>query len=147
MHHPSFGTLLKWDPAGGTAYVAIGQVKDISGPDISRGDIDVTDHDSTLGWREFLPGLPDGGSLSFTIGFDPGNAAHGTAAGTGLIGDFDRDGCTMPAFEMTLNLCTGTGVWTFDGYPNSMSFAASIEGENTADLSIKITGKPLLTIS
>ena len=122
-------------------------MKDISGPDISRGDVDVTDHDSTLGWREFLPGLADGGAVSFTIGFDTTNTAHRGTAGTGLLGDFDRDGCTMPAWQLTLNLCTGTGIWTFDGYPNGMSFSVPVEGENTADLSVKITGKPTLTVT
>jgi len=91
--------------------------------------------------------LSDGGDISFTIGFDPANTAHGTAAGTGLIGDFTRDGCTIPAWQLTLNLCTGTGIWTFDGYPNGMSFNAPIEGENTADVTIKVTGVPTLTIS
>jgi len=146
-HHPSWSAALKWDPAGGTSYTAIGQVKDISGPDISRGDIDVTDHDSASGWREFLPGLSDGGTVSFPIGLDTANTAHIGASGTGLLGDFDRDGCTMPAFQLTLNLCSGTGIWTFDGYPNGFSNSYPVEGENTADLSIKVTGKPTLAVT
>ncbi len=146
-HHPSFGAALKWDPAGGTAYVAIGQVKDISGPNISRGDIDVSDHDSPSGWREFLPGLADGGDVTFTIGFDTTNTAHKGGPGTGLLGSFEQDGCTIPAWQLTLNACTGTGIWTFDGYPNSMGFSEPIEGENTADVGVKITGKPTLTVT
>lgn len=146
-HHPSFGTQLKWDPAGGTVYVAIGQVKDIAGPAMSRGDIDVSDHDSANGWREFLPGLADGGTLTFTIGFDSQNTAHLQGVGTGLLGDFDRNGCALPAWELTLTQCAGTAVWTFDGYPNGFNPSAPVEGENTVDIGVKISGKPVLTIT
>jgi hypothetical protein len=107
----------------------------------------VTDHDSASGYREFLPGLADGGDVTFSIGFDTANAVHKGTAGTGLLGSFESDGCTMPAWELTLNTCTGTGIWTFDGYPNSMGFSEPIEGENTADVGVKITGKPTLAVT
>jgi len=127
--------------------VAIGQVKDISGPNISRGDIDVSDHDSTSGYREYLPGMADGGDVSFSIGLDTANTAHVGAAGTGLLGSLDTDGCTMPAWQLTLNTCSGTAIWTFDGYVNGMGFSSPIEGENTADVGVKITGKPALAVT
>ncbi len=146
-HHPSFGADLQWDPAGGTVYVAIGQVKDISGPALARGDVDVTDHDSSLGYREFLPGLTDGGVVTFTIGFDDQNTAHLQGVGTGLAGNMDQDGCTLPAFELTLNSCVGTPVWTWDGYVNGYTPGMPVEGENTVDISIKVSGKPVLTVT
>lgn len=146
-HNPAFGTLMKWDPAGGTTYVAIGQVKDISGPNLARGDIDVTTHDSTSGYREYLPGLADGGDVSFAISLDPDNTAHVGAAGTGLVTDFTRDGCTMPAWQVTLKSCGSTAIWTFDGYLNGMSFSSPLEDEQLADVSVKITGVPALAIT
>jgi len=146
-HHPSFGTALKWDPNGGTVYVAIGQVKDISGPALARGDVDVTDHDSTLGYREFLPGLTDGGAMTFTIGFDSQNTAHLQGVGTGLLGDFEQDGCTLSTMEMTNVDCAGTLVWTSAVYVNAFTFNAPVEGELTADIGLKISGKPTLAIT
>jgi hypothetical protein len=146
-HHPAFGSQLKWDPAGGTAYVAIGQVKDISGPSIARGDIDVSDHDSSDGYREFLPGLVDGGAYTFTIAWDSQNTAHLQGVGTGVIGDLEQDGCTLPAFQHTLTQCAGTAVWTFDGYVNGFTMNNPVEGEITADLSVKISGKPTMTVT
>jgi len=146
-HHPAWSTALKWDPAGGTAYVAIGQVKDISGPNISRGDIDVSDHDSASNFREYLPGLADGGDVSFTIGLDPTNTAHVGTAGTGLLGDLEDDGCTLGAWQLTLNVCSGTAIWTFDGYVNSFSPSSPVEGEQLAEVAVKVSGKPTLTVT
>lgn len=146
-HHPSFSSSLKWDPAGGVAYSPIGQVKDIAGPAITRGDVDVSDQDSADGFREFLPGLADGGNVTFTIGFDPQNAVHVQGAGVGLIADFEQEGCTIGAWEYTLNTCVGTAVWTFNGYVNGFTQNTPVEGEHTADLSVKITGKPVLDIT
>jgi hypothetical protein len=146
-HHPSFGSALLWDPAGGTVYVAIGQVKDIAGPTIARGDIDVTDHDSSLGYREFLPGLVDGGNYTFTIGWDSQNTAHLQGVGTGLLGDLEQDGCTLSTFEHTLTQCAGTAVLTFAGYVNAFAMNNPVEGEVTADVGVKISGKPTMTIS
>ena len=145
-HHPSFSSILKWDPAGGTAYSAVGQVKDTS-ISISRGTVDVTDHDSASGYREYLPGVADAGDLSFTIGFDPTDADHIQGAGTGLMGDLEQDGCTMAAWEWQLNSCSGTHKLTFDGFVSGFTITAPVEGENTADVTVKVTGKPSLAIT
>lgn len=125
----------------------MGQVGDISGPALTRGDIDVTDHDSANGYREFLPGLVDGGVVSFPIGFDPTNTAHLQGVGTGLIGDLEQDGCTLPAWQLTLPPCSGTAIWTFDGYVNGVSATYAVEGQLMHDISVKISGKPTLTIT
>ena len=147
-HHPSFGTILAFDPTGGTTYVDIAYVHDISGPNITRGDVDVTNHDSTDGYREFLPGLTDPGDVTFQIGFDPLDADHTQGAGTGLLGDFAfNDGCDPTNWEITLNVCAGTAVWTFEGYVNSWSGVYAVEGELLADIGVKVAGKPTLTVT
>ena len=146
-HHPSFGSALKWDPVGGTVYVALGQVRDVSGPSLTRGDIDVTDQDSTSGYREFLPGLTDGGAVAFDIGFDPENVNHVQGVGTGLLGDFEQDGCTLAAWQWTLSTCAGTAIWTWDGYVNSFTQTTPVEGQHTAAIGVKISGKPTLDIT
>ena len=145
-HHPSFGSVLQWDPAGGTAWSAVGQVKDASGPSISRGTVDVSTQDSTSGYREFLPGLADGGDVSFALGWDPTDADHQQGAGTGLIGNFVNDGCTMAAWKWTVNTCSGTYYWTFDGFLTGFSPSVPMEGELTADVSVKVSGVPTFNI-
>lgn len=143
-HSPAFGSVLSFDAAGGTVYVAVGQVKDIVAPSVSRGDIEITDHDLTDGYKIFLPGLTDAGALTFVVGFDATNVLHqqGTA---GLLGDFEKDGCTLPTWELVLPVCAGTAEWTFAGYMNAYTMNAPVEGEITIDVGVKISGKPVLT--
>lgn len=146
VHNPSFPAALGYDAAGGTVYVSVGQVKDITAPAFAREDIDVTDHDSADGVREFLGGLVDGGVLTFTIGVDPTNVVHqqGTA---GLLYGFTQTTCTMTTWELDCNPCSGTAIWTFGGYINGYTFNAPVSGELTADVSVKIADSPVFTTS
>jgi hypothetical protein len=115
---------------------------------MTRGDVDVSDHDSTSGYREFLPGLTDAGDITFQIGFDPNNIDHTQGAGTGLLGDFAfNDGCDLSGFEIELNSCGSAAKWTFEGYVNSWSGSYPVEGELLADLGVKISGVPTLAIT
>ena len=61
------GTMLrKYD---GSAWVSLGEVKNISGPSMSRNTIDVTSLASVNGYMEYITGMRDPGSLTFTINF------------------------------------------------------------------------------
>jgi len=141
-HTPSRGVILNVDMAGGTSYATVGQVKDVNGPNIARGEIDVTDHDSEDGYREFLPGLVDGGDVSFDIGFDKTDTAQIGGPGTGLLGDMEQDGCTLPAWKLIMKACSGTAYWLFSGFVNAFGMQNPVEGEQLASIGIKISGKP-----
>jgi len=153
VKHTSFGSTLSWDPAGGTSYTAIGQVTDISGPSVTRGDIDATDHDSAVdnggdGWREFAKGIPDGGDLTFGINWDPVNLnPHGQTSGTGILSDFEDTTGDLASWKLDLHTLSGTMEWAFDGYLNGASFEHPLEGIHTAEITVKISGKPTLTAS
>lgn len=146
-NHPSFGTTLAWDRAGGTSYTNIGQVtSDIGGPDFSRGSIDTTNHAGD-GYRTKMPGLIDSGQLGFAVSFDPADATH--VYTTGLLEDLDNDGCTLAAFKITMNVCTASvtsSVWTFDGFVVGANMSSPLEGHHGMDVSIEISGKPTLTV-
>ncbi len=146
---PGYGATFYWDPAGGTAWSNIGQVKDTTMPNITTADIDTTTQDDAVGdyYRTYLPGIPDAGNFTFEINWDPNDADHAQGVGTGLLGNFEQNGCTMPAWRVTPNMCSGTAIWTFDGYVNSFSGVIPLEGVLTASVSVKISGKPTLTVS
>lgn len=147
--HPSFGSILKWDPIGGTTYVAIGQLTDFDGPGITNSSIDVTDHDDASGdkYRHFLPGIPDPGEVALGLHWDPTIAAHAQGVGTGLLGDFAGSGCSLAAFELTLNMCSGTAIWTFDGFLTNFAPTYPLEGVIDAEATIKVSGKPTLSVT
>lgn len=129
---------LNWDPAGGTAYTTIGQIRDISGPEVSRGEIEVTTRDSTEFWEEFLKGFKSGGNVTFDLVLDTALASHGTAA-TGLLSDLQNES-TMPAWQMPF---PGSKQVTFDGFVTAYPPAAPLKDAFTAGITVKITGKPL----
>lgn len=151
---PTFGASLGVDWAGGTSYTDIGQVADISGPNISRGSIEVpADHDQDDNYKTFFPGVADGGEVTFALNLDPtGGAAsvHVGAVGTGLLGSFESvDPCTLPAWQFQCpGMCGGTATWTFDGFVTAMNHdMGAVEGSMKADLTIKISGKPTLAVT
>lgn len=149
--HPTFGASLGVDYAGGTSYVDIGQVADIGGPNISRGSIEApVDHDQTNNYKEFFPGVADGGEITFALNLDPSNSTHIGAQGTGLLGSFeDTEQCTLPTWEYQApGMCGGTATWTFEGFVTGMdNDMGAVEGSMKADLTIKITGKPTLAVT
>jgi len=151
VKHSSFGSRLYWDPYGGSDFTAIGQVGDIDGPSVSRGDVDVTDHDDAVvndgdGWRTFLKGIPDAGDLSFVLNFDPiFVATHGQEEGTGVLWDFENTRGELPTWRLDLHTLEGTLEWGFSGYVSGATFSSPVEGAHTGDITVKISGKPTLT--
>lgn len=137
---PSFGVTIGYDTAGGTSYTTLGHVKDMSGPTISRGTIDITDHDSPNGYREFFGGLVDPGEMTFQIGLD-----HTATAHSGLYASFDSSTEVPWSWQVTFNTFSGTYKWEFDGFITGLTAGAPLEGQNIWDLTIKITAKPTLT--
>lgn len=141
---PSFGAAVAWDITGGSNYVAIGQVGDIQGPSITREVNEVIHHGLVGGWREFIAGLADGGEFTFPIVFDNANAEHTT----NLLASLDAGSCaSLPSWQFTINTCIGTAVWTFSGILTGYNPQANVSGLNAAALSIKVSGKPALTVS
>lgn len=70
----AFGTRLRYTANSGLT--SVHHVADITGPSVSRETIDVTDHESPDGFREYLPGIGDGGELVFDLFFDPDTDGH-----------------------------------------------------------------------
>jgi hypothetical protein len=127
-------------------------VRDIGGPTVSRTQIDVPpDHDQTDNYANFFFGVADGGELTFMINLDPGFSAHVGAAGTGLLGSFEEDYNlgTTPSWEFeNTGMGGGTATWTFDGGVTGFDFdMGAVEGSMEGDLTVKIVGKPTLTVT
>ena len=72
-------------PATGTK---IAFVFNVTGPSFSQTAVDTTDHTSTDRFRTYVPGMSDGGEITFDIRYVPSIATHDTTATTGLVGLF-----------------------------------------------------------
>jgi len=145
---PGFLGTLAWDPAGGTTYATIAKIRDMSGPSISRTDIEVADRSMTTYYKEYLGGMVDAGGFTFDLTWDPiSTASHAQASGTGLLSDFETNQCTQAAWRWQLDGCGGTATFTFDGYMNSFEASSPLEDVLTASAGMKISGKPTLAIA
>jgi hypothetical protein len=57
-------------------FTAIGQIRNIEGPQVETGEVEATTLDSTGNYKEFLLGLNDPGTLTFTLAWDSTLASH-----------------------------------------------------------------------
>ena len=131
--YAAFGAQLVWDSAD------ILELTSLSGPTESAETIDMTSHDSSDTYREFIAGLRDGGELSFEGNFIPSDSTGQIAMHT----DF-QSGSTKTwsiTFPSSLGSMAGNGIVT------AFELSYPAEGKISISGTIKVTGKPTLTIS
>ncbi|HMA26084.1 MAG: phage tail tube protein [Solirubrobacterales bacterium] len=132
----AFGTVLKIDDGTGTnTYDEVAEIVSLNPLDISADDIDVSSHNSPQGWKEFVGGLKDGGTVSCEINFDP--ALHGD-----LI---DLIGVTRAMLVVFPADADDAEVW-FDGYINGLTGEAPHDDKLSGTLSLKVSGPVSITI-
>lgn len=125
----SVGALLK--KYSGTAWVSVGEVINISGPTMSRETIDVTSLSSTGGYREFLAGFRDPGTLTFTMNFT--RADYET-----MKTDFESD--TEKDYELILPDAEVTTL-EFSGLVTELPLNLDPSSQITCNITIKVTGQ------
>lgn len=134
------GSLLKiGDGAGSETFTTIAQVVNIGGPGLKMDTLDVTNHSSTDGWKEFVGGLLDGGEVSLEINFDPTAATHKLS--TGLLKDMSAR--TVRNFQLVFSDTGGT-TWSFAALVSGFEPAAPVDGKLSATVTLKVSGKPTL---
>lgn len=113
-----------------STYVAIGQVKSISGPDVSVDTIDVTTHDSTSQWEEHVAGVIRSGEITLDLVYDTANAQ---------IVSFLSGLRTAQNMRISFNNAA-SDVMTFSGIPIGFSQSLPHDGSIDATITIKPTG-------
>jgi predicted secreted protein len=116
------------------AFVAIGSVHDVKGPEIKRDTYDVTAHDSANGWREFIGGLKDAGEVTITLNYDP--SKHDV-----LVQDFED--VAPRNYQMVFP--QGLGEWDLKLILTEFSQEAPVDDKLSAELKFKVSGKPTIT--
>lgn len=118
--------------AGGEAFTLVAGIKDIKGPARSRSFTDVTSHDSTGGYREFIPSLKEGGSVSCEGHYAPTDAQH-----TGLNTDYENG--VLRNFQVVFPT-TPNKTFSFAAYVENFEVGAPLEGAIPLSFSLKISG-------
>lgn len=135
-----YGTLLQvgnsTDGASST-YSTIAEVRDITLPQRTLEMLDATHQESPDGYQEFIPGLKDGGEITFEVNWLPDNTGQ-----AGLVTDFENR--TRRDFKI-IESNTSASYWTFTAYVSKIAPEAPVQGVARASFSLRISGKPTLT--
>lgn len=109
----------------------IAKVRDITGPGLSRDDIDISARDNTSQYRTFVPGFTDPGEITFDLVFI--NENH-----VALLDAF----ATTTASSCTLEFYAdgGPDVWNFSAYVKAFEPSMPWEGATTASCTLKVSG-------
>lgn len=129
----SKGAILRMGPAGGSL-VAIAELLSVTPPNLSRGTLDVTTHDSSQAMEFIGEGVYDPGEISGQIHYiagSTGDDAMIAAITDGVVRDF----------EVVLKATSGNEELAFAGIvtaygPDQME----VNGKQTASFTAKVTG-------
>lgn len=128
----SVGTKLKF----GTQYVA--ELTSIGGLELSADTIDTTSLDSDGGYRKFIGGFKDGGEVSLSGFFNPGDP--GQAAVYAAFESGETKDCSIE-FPTALG-----AKWTFNAVVTGFSTGAELEEAVSFECTLKVSGKPELVL-
>lgn len=133
----AFGVVFK------LATVAVGNVRDISGPGISREAIDITPHNPTNRWAVHIKnGIIRQEPITFTINYVPTNDTHKYAPG-GLLDQLVNEENPI-AFEMVFPDDAET---TWSGNCHVIGFNPDMPADGselTAEITVQPTGEVTL---
>jgi predicted secreted protein len=113
----------------------ISSLTGITGLELSADDVDVSAHDSTDNFREYVQGMRDGGEVTLEGNYVSDNAQYG------LYSLFQAGTVVAMTIEFPDNL----GSWSFNGYVKGVSNDAPYDEKLAFSATIKVTGKPTLT--
>lgn len=115
----------------GSAWADIAEINSISGPSMTREQIDVTSLDSTGGYREFIAGFRDAGTISLSMNFTRSTYEL-------MQGDFEDD--DNQNYEIVLPDDELTSI-EFEGIVTEMPLSITADDKVTVDVTIKISGE------
>ncbi len=132
----ALGTKLK---IGATTPVAVAGLTSIGGLELSADTIDTTTLDSDGGYRTFIAGFKDAGEVSLE-----GYLTMDTGKGQKELHDLFETG-KVEAFIIEFPPETNAQ-WGFNGVVTGFSTSADLEDPLAFSATIKVSGKPTLTV-
>lgn len=138
----SFGILLKIGDGAGPPenFTNIAEVKDIDGPSIELATEEVTHHESTGGWREYVATLLEMAEIDFDVNWLPGHATQDH--NTGLLAD--QINKTLRTFQIVLN-DTNSTTFEFSAYVGSVEGSGPVDGVREGSITLRPSGQPTIT--
>ncbi len=123
------------DAASPEVFTAVAEILGIDGPGMSRDSVDMSSADSASFWREFLPGMKDGGEVSFELILIPANL---TALNAELAKNVNTN------YQITWPF-SPVKTWDFAGHMTGFEVTAPFDDKISGTATFKVSGQPTLT--
>ncbi len=127
------------DGASPEVFTKVAEVLSVGGPTVNRDVIEATHTDSLDNYKEFLSGLTDGGEVTVTMNFLPGDGTQDES--TGLMGDFLVQ--TLRNYRIAFPTSPVVN-WTFAAFLTGFEPDAPIDDRMTATATFKLSAKPTI---
>ena len=128
------GTLFRRWNSTTSKWQSVSEINSITGPGMSRDTIDVTSLDSTGGYREFIAGFRDPGTIALSMNF--------TRFTYDLMkDDFDSD--ALRNYEIVLPDIDNTTL-EFEGFVTELPITIPADDKITVDVTIQISGEVVM---
>lgn len=124
------------DGASPEVFTKVAEVISISGPELSAEQIEVTSLDSSGGYKEYIPGLLDGGTVSIEF-----NHVNGSTNQETLRTRVSTANQTANSYRVVLADSPQTVV-TFQAIVESYSMNVEAGSAVTVSVGVKISGAP-----
>ena len=141
MAAPAVGTKIQfWDSdASKPAWTELSEISDISGPDFSKDEIEVTALDTKGGFKSYIGGLKDAGNMTLEMNFDQKTFAT-------MFNIFLKDGdAGVYWFAVILNdnvMDNNKSAFWFQASVNQTPIRVSAGDRATATVTLRISGEP-----
>lgn len=113
----------------------IGGLTSIGFPEQAKEQVEITSHDSQ-GWREFVPGLRDGGTITLTARHIPEDVGQ-----VALWNNFNDDGDVAQTVDIvTPPAYSPQFTFTFQAFVLSTAGGAPFDGPGEVSFVLKISG-------
>lgn len=129
-----YGVLFKiGNGATPEVFTTVAEVTNITPPGMSRDSVDASHEQSPNAWREFIPGMKDGGEVSFDINFVPGGSTTLL-----LLAEMD-------AAPGNKQIVWPTGeIMSFVSFETGFEPDTPIDDKMVATVTYKVSGQPTL---
>ena len=119
----------------GSAWVPQAEINSITGPGMSRDTIDVTSLDSTGGYREFITGFRNAGTVTLSMNFTRTTYEQ-------MKDDFESD--TAQNYQIDLPDIENTSL-DFEGLVTELPLTIPPDDKITVEVTIQISGEVALS--
>lgn len=114
--------------AGAGTYTDLAKIRDVTPPNPTQDDVDVTHMKSPDRAREFIPGLTDYGDTTVEMLFEAGSTTDDFIEAWRVSGETRSCRITWP----------NGATWTFSAYPKSYVPTAPLGDAMSAELTMKV---------